>query len=149
MLRPLIILLLLLLLALPVYVLFFTKWFDNLMIRLKTGRRAESIDSAVATVHRTVRAAAVELAEEREAIDHALERVTAIPVVPDKTSPTTHPYLVRHTIDTDLYWSRSVGWTTRARADRFDAADKLTFPLPENGKWFRPAQKRPSPQNPQ
>lgn len=132
------------------YVLFMTQIVDRIMMRLRFGKRANSIESTMHAVDDTVRRTVVDLHNEKTALEAALKKVTnAADNTTIKVTKTveTHPFVIR-TIEKDpdtnehLYWSNALGWTDVGNADRFDNADKLTLNLPVGGRWLR--QRKPA-----
>ena len=149
MLFELILLGILLLMVPLLYVLFFTPTLDRILLRLKLGKRADSLKTTVEALDHTVRTTMTNLREEKDAVELALKTAGAIhdrPLAQRVRTVTTHPYVIRAIGSTSEYWSNALGWVEVQHADRFDHADTLTLNLPIGGRWLkqRPPSKRPS-----
>lgn len=136
-----ILLFIIVMLMIPVsYLLFFTQTIDCLLLRLKLGKRSESLQNTAEALDANVRSTVADLRKEREAVEQALQTANSIQNR-QSAQPTknvyTHPYMIRLGSSKQC-WSATLGWTSRLNADRFSAAEKSTIELPVGGQWYRP-----------
>lgn len=137
MLKPLLLLLFVMALLPILYVLFFTRVIDQLLMKRRISRRVHSLESTVASVDHAVRDTIEDLKTEKMEVDRALEIVAHI----SKTTPPmpshAQAWVIRHRECGDRYWSAAAGWVDIQEADQFDASHHETVVLPASGVWYQ------------